>query len=137
MSDPLALSSKTRHPRGLEARGLTQQGLERILESTGDARFDGDLVERLSITRKEVVEGLATSHPTTLHLPLFYNVPGDSWERLGGSLDSERLRKVNLRAPLGLSFGESCAVPGESRGVSSLLVRAPRRCWPGWRGAES
>ncbi|OLQ11729.1 hypothetical protein AK812_SmicGene4454 [Symbiodinium microadriaticum] len=82
------------------ARGLTQQGLERILESTGDARFDGDLVERLSITRKEVVEGLATSHPTTLHLPLFYNVPGDSWERLGGSLDSERLRKVNLRALL-------------------------------------
>ncbi|OLP86997.1 hypothetical protein AK812_SmicGene31833 [Symbiodinium microadriaticum] len=78
------------------ARGLTQQGLERILESTGDVRFDVDVLERLAIPREAVVEGLATSHPTTLHLPDFQNVPADSWERLGASLDSDRLRKVDL-----------------------------------------
>ncbi|CAE7208953.1 FBXL2, partial [Symbiodinium microadriaticum] len=79
------------------ARGLTQQGLERILESTGDVRFNHHVVERLAIRLKAVVEGLATSHPTiVLHLPDFLHVPADSWERLGASLDSERLQKVNL-----------------------------------------
>ncbi|CAE7221218.1 unnamed protein product, partial [Symbiodinium necroappetens] len=78
------------------ARGLTQQGLERILESTGDVRFDGGLIERLAIPQEAVVEGVATLHPATLHLPDFVDVPADSWERLGASLDSERLRKANL-----------------------------------------
>ena len=96
---------KNSAPPGFEARGLTQQGLERILESTGDAHFDVRVVERLAIPQEAVVEGLATSHrTTTLHLPNFQNVPADSWERLGASLDSERLRKVDLYVPLGLSL---------------------------------
>ena len=109
MSGSLARSSelrqKSRPIPGLEARGLTQQGLERILESTGDVRFNHHVVERLAIRLKAVVEGLATSHPTiVLHLPDFLHVPADSWERLGASLDSERLQKVNLFRPLGLSL---------------------------------
>ncbi|CAE7678881.1 unnamed protein product [Symbiodinium necroappetens] len=93
------------------ARGLTQQGLERILESTGDdVHFNGLVVESLSIPQEAVVEGLAKSHPTLLHLPGFENVPADSWERLGASLDSDRLRKVDLRVCFRVSGAGSKAL---------------------------
>ncbi|CAE7466891.1 unnamed protein product, partial [Symbiodinium necroappetens] len=125
------------------ARGLTQQGLERILASTGDAiHFDGEVVERLAINRMAVVEGLATSHPTTLHLPDFF-VPADSWERLGASLDSDRLRKVDLEGCFWSSgAGSKALLAGlaRCRKLQDLAMdncrKVPGEAWAELRAAE-
>ena len=111
----------------LEARGLTQQGLEQILESGGDAHFGSEVLKSLGCSQEAVVDLLATSHHlATLHLDRF-DVPADAWERLGASLDGERFRKVNFIWPLGLFL---CLVWVELR-----AGRAEVRAWRGLQGA--
>ena len=132
------LQKKTSKAPCLEARGLTQQGLERILESGGDAHFGVKVLESLGFAREAVVDSLVKSQPTILHLPLFRGVPADSWERLGASLDRHRLRKVNLYRRLGLFLERFLG--RDARGVS---VPMPGRAkvlplfWRGLQGAAS
>ncbi|CAE7717433.1 unnamed protein product, partial [Symbiodinium microadriaticum] len=82
------------------AHGLKKPGLEWILDFNLDSCYDGGVLLGLGCSQEAVVRGLEQYHPATLHLQNFRNVPADAWERLGASLGSPSLQKVDLSVPL-------------------------------------
>ncbi|CAE7765797.1 unnamed protein product [Symbiodinium sp. CCMP2592] len=133
------------------ARGLTQQGLDRILASGADVLFHSHVLESLGFFSEEaVVDLLAASQPTTLHLLGFLKVPAASWERLGAGLarHGERLRKANLYSCFRWGFhsnsgaGSRALLAGlaRCRNLKELVMdfcdEVPATAWAELRAAE-
>jgi len=125
------------------AHGLKKPGLEGILDFNVDSCYDGGVLLGLGCSQEAVVRSLEQyqDHPASLHLQNFRSVGADAWERLGASLGSERLQKVDLSLCFDFGTGAVPLFAGLARcpELKELIMDtcyAPGAAWGEFQRAE-